>query len=121
MTANEKHLVYLYDTQKQQRVLQTKIAGSSHRLSALEEAGSQTPDRTSYRRLGLTGARWSNVTYRCVFAAARSAVRRQCLVQYMIALTGAVYPAVPITARAVPVTQKHMASSRLLTYPQCIA
>lgn len=50
----------------------------------------------SYRRLGLTGARWSNVTYRCVFAATRSAVRRQCLVQYMIALTGAVYPAVPL-------------------------
>lgn len=31
-----------------------------------------------------------DVTYRCVFAATRSAVRRQCLVQYMVTLTGAV-------------------------------
>lgn len=71
------------------------------------------------------------VTYRLVLAATRTAVRRQRLVQYMLTRTGTgtVGPGVArskcLSERdagkaAPPQPHKHMASSPLLTYPQCI-
>lgn len=126
LTADGKRRVRLYDSQKLQRVSQPRFPAAVIGCLPLKKPA----DRPWYNAndLRLTGARLATVTYRCVFAAARSTARRQCPVQYMVARPGAflslcVSTSNPesVTSRALPVPQKHMASFRLLTYPQFIA
>lgn len=72
---------------------------------------------------GLDLARRAAFTYRWMLAAARMAVRRQYLVQYMIPLTRGVCPGVPLKTAVFRNRrlQKHMASLHNLTCPQCNA
>jgi len=78
--------------------------------------------------LPLRGVSLVSVSYRCVFAAARSAIRTQCLLQYIMARfrerPSSVCVSVCVTETSVgpPLTQAHgVLHRRFLTYPQCIA
>lgn len=75
--------------------LTVRFAGNNHLLSALEGADSKSLTGLQLP-LSRTGARRGVFTYRWRLAAARRAVRRQYLVQYMIPLTRAVCPGVPL-------------------------